>query len=86
MLAIAGRLGDRMTKISRYTSVVDKAVEQHAFGSPTLFAKQLSGVLGRTITKQMVVNWRRRKRFSRDVVLGVHQLTRIPLPDLLSDD
>lgn len=65
-------------------NLVDRAIEDHAHGSPSLFARKLSVYAGREISKQMVINWRRRGQISREMIMPFHKLTRIALSELLA--
>lgn len=68
-----------------YRNIVDKVIEEHGMGSPSFLGVRLAPVLGRPVTKQVVVNWRMRGQFSREVIEAVHKVTRIPYSILLGD-
>jgi hypothetical protein len=64
-------------------NLIDRAIEEFGDGSPSEFAKKLSRYAGREISKQTVVNWRRRGRISRELISAVHKLTGISFEVLL---
>lgn len=70
-------------KKNLYKNIVDRAIVEFGDDSITAFARRISEVAGYEVSKQTVANWRRRGQFSRDIILPVHKLTRIPITELI---
>lgn len=63
--------------------IVTRAIEM--FESPSEFARRLSAVIGREVSRQNVHTWQTKKAFSGNVMKAVHKLTGLPLSDLLGE-
>lgn len=66
-----------------YKNVVDRAVCEHGNDSISEFARRLTEASGVPVSKQTVANWRRRGQFSREMIVAVHRMTRIPMAELV---
>jgi hypothetical protein len=76
-------VGALKRRAALYKNVVDRAICEYGNDSISEFARRLSDVAGVTISKQTVANWRRRGQFSREMIVAVHRLTRIPMAELV---
>lgn len=69
--------------VKKTKNVVDRAIEIGGEGNASEFARRLSKYCGFEVSRQAVNNWRRRGAFSRNVVIGVHSMTNLPMTDLV---
>lgn len=85
MLSAAVMLGGpvRRTRRGPEVNVVERAIA-HVGGRPIDLARRLSEIVGKEIVRQVLHGWRLRGVFPRDMMMPVHQLTGIPLDQLLA--
>jgi hypothetical protein len=81
---MAGTYGNKGNRSRQYGfNVVEFVIAKHFEGCASEFARQLSKVAKKDISRQMVQGWRNRAQFSRDIIPSVNLLTGVPVHDLI---
>lgn len=68
-------------KVYPVDSVVERAID--IVGTVAELTFKISSKIGEPVTRQRFQGWRDRAAFSIDVIIEVHDITRIPFRDLI---
>jgi hypothetical protein len=64
-------------------NIVEFVISKYFEDCAAEFARRLSDVAGKEVTRQAVQGWRNRGKFSREIIPAVHKLTGLPVYDLI---
>jgi hypothetical protein len=65
-------------------NIVEFVISKYFEDCASEFARRLTEVAKKNISRQTVQGWRNRGKFSRDIIPAVHQLTGLPVYDLIT--
>jgi hypothetical protein len=65
-------------------NIVEFVITKYFEDCASEFARRLSEVAKKEVSRQTVQGWRNRGRFSRDIIPAVHELTGLPVYDLIT--
>jgi hypothetical protein len=65
-------------------NIVEFVITKYFDDCASEFARRLTEVANKPISRQTVQGWRNRGKFSRDIIPAVHQLTGLPVYDLIT--
>ena len=84
---MAGVFGNRGNRSRAYGfNVVEFVILKFYEGCSSEFARHLSKVAKKEITRQTVQGWRKRGKFSRDIIPSVNLLTGVSVHDLITSN
>jgi len=75
---MSGVFGNKGNRTKKYNfNLVEFVIQEHFHGCAAELARQLSSFTGNDFSRQTIHGWRRREKFSREVIPAVSKLTGI---------